>query len=536
VLVVVGGPGPTDPTDRFDPTAALRTTAAAVVPVSGSERDVEGAVDRAVRDHTADLVLLVRATTRGLTDHWFERVAATLDRDQVVAAAPVLVHPARPLAAATEHDLLVRSAGLAVRAGADGVPVATAVDAGEAVGPGGIPHPVDAVTAAALVVERAAYLSAGGLASLGDLDAAVADLCVRLRGAGGDVLVVPDALVTDGSPVVDRAALTTPIDPAGGAWRRVVERQGARLLPPGPTTFAITVAAPSAKVAPHWGDWHLARALAAGLERLGHPVRVQTADQADSLAGRACAVHVVVRGLAPVTATPGQRHVLWIISHPEDVDDAECDAADLVVVASSRFADHLRSRTTTPVEVLLQATDPSAFHPMPPAPRHRHDVTVVARSRDVMRPAVADALAAGLRPAVYGSGWGDKVPAGLVVAEHVDHDDLPAVYASAGVVLNDHWDTMRTWGFVSNRIFDVAACGTPVLSDDLPELHELFDDLVGTWRTPDELAAAVTALRSDPDAAAARAARLRAVVLAGHTFDHRAQELLAHLRAHLSLT
>ena len=45
-------------------------------------------------------------------------------------------------------------------------------------------------------------------------------------------------------------------------------------------------------------------------------------------------------------------------------------------------------------------------------------------------------------------------------------------------MLNDHWDTMRAWGFVSNRIFDVLACGTPVISDHLPEIEELFDGAV----------------------------------------------------------
>ncbi len=103
--------------------------------------------------------------------------------------------------------------------------------------------------------------------------------------------------------------------------------------------------------------------------------------------------------------TRGQRHVLWIISHPEVIEIAELDAADLVLVASDRFAAELRTRTRTPVESFLQATDTSRFRPFPPDAAHVHDVTVVAKSRDQYRTAVADAIAGGLRPSIYGSGW-----------------------------------------------------------------------------------------------------------------------------------
>jgi spore maturation protein CgeB len=255
-------------------------------------------------------------------------------------------------------------------------------------------------------------------------------------------------------------------------------------------------------------------------------VTVQTADQADGLAGRARDVHLVLRGLQPVRRSAGQRHVLWIISHPEAIDDAELDAADLVLVASPRFADHLRHRTSTPVEVMLQATDQRRFRPRPVDPAHRHDVTIVAKTRDELRPAVSDALAAGLRPAIYGSGWRGLVDPDLVVADHVDNGILPVVYSSAGVVLNDHWHTMRAGRFVSNRLFDVLACGTAVISDPVEGTDELFDGAVLEYHTPDELRALADQVLAAPEAARQLAERGRKVILASHTFDHRARQLI----------
>ncbi|MGH9025397.1 MAG: glycosyltransferase family protein, partial [Acidimicrobiia bacterium] len=245
-----------------------------------------------------------------------------------------------------------------------------------------------------------------------------------------------------------------------------------------------------------------------------------------------CDVRLVVRGRKPVRRSAGQHHVLWVISHPETLDDSECDESDLVLVASSRFAAYLRTRTTTPVAVFLQATDHRRFRALPPDPRHAHPVAVVAKTRDVLRPVVADALAAGLRPAIYGTGWQSFVDPALVVADYVANDELPVVYSSIGVLLNDHWSTMQSWGFVSNRLFDALACDTPVISDDLPEVSEIFGDAVPTYRDPAELRHHVDVVLGNPGAARARAAEGRRRILEAHTFDHRARSLLELLEQH----
>lgn len=490
----------------------------------------------AMADH--GLVCLRSSAAEPVDGEWLARLASALG-PEVAAAGPVLLHPDRGGLRAAPADLTVRDAGLRLRLDHDGAPILEPLGAGEPWRPSGA-RDVDALAPVCLVVDRAAVASCGGLAhaasgrgaSLGE---AVADLCVRLRGSGRRVVVVPEV------PVVDRRPLDAGA-PCGGQdalarWPGLLERHGAALRRAAAPSddrlsFALTVAAPSAKVAARWGDTHLAEGLAAALRRSGCEARVGALDAADGPVARSRDVHVVLRGLEPVARTPGQRHVLWVISHPEAVDDRELDEADLVLVASTRFAAALRARTSTPVEVLLQATDAHRFRPCPPDPRHAHAVTVVARSRDVLRSAVADALAAGLRPAIYGSGWAQLVDPDLVVADHVPNEDLPTVYCSAGVVLSDHWDTMRAWGFVSNRLFDVLACGVPVISDDLPELDEIFDGTVPAYRSSEHLRELVEADLADPAQARRRAERGRALVLAGHTFDHRAAELLAAVRRH----
>jgi hypothetical protein len=473
-----------------------------------------------------------------LEPDWLARLVDVLD-DQTVAATPMLVHPRRPLSSSTPHDLRVRELGLdVVDTDATG-PTVVAHRAGGAPTPSDAPFDVAAGSSACLVVDRNAFDEAGGLAPIDDLDAAMVDLCGRIRAGGKRVLAVPSSVVVDQRPVRSRRSLATPIDPSSAAWRAVVDRQGpalAQLARGARVTehlrIALTVAAPSARAASMWGDWHLGQALARSLRRRGHSVRLQRLDQADDLAGRSCDVHVVLRGQTAVKRTPGQRHVLWLISHPESVEQHECDDADLVLVASERYAAHLRARTSTPVEVLLQATDQRRFRPCPPDPRHGHAVAVVASTRHVFRPSVRDALDVGLRPAIYGAGWQEFVDRELIIADYVRNEELPAVYSSIGVLLNDHWDTMRSWGFVSNRLFDALACGTPIVSDHLPELSELFGDAVASYADADGLHDAVHAALDDPVAARHRAAAGRERVLDAHTFDHRAGELVGALARH----
>ena len=97
------------------------------------------------------------------------------------------------------------------------------------------------------------------------------------------------------------------------------------------------------------------------------------------------------------------------------------------------------------------------------------------------------------------------------------------------ILLNDHWDTMRAWGFVSNRLFDALACAAPVVSDFLPEIRDLFGEAVGTYTEPTGLRTWIEAALADPAAARGRSEVGRARILAGHTFDHRARTLTSAL-------
>jgi spore maturation protein CgeB len=106
------------------------------------------------------------------------------------------------------------------------------------------------------------------------------------------------------------------------------------------------------------------------------------------------------------------------------------------------------------------------------------------------------------------------------------------------VVLNDHWEEMRVDGFISNRLFDAAAAGARVVTDDVAGLGDIFGRSVQVARNTDELVRLTTApdldaIFGDDDERRAVAARVHAE----HSFDARARELLKvalELRASMS--
>jgi spore maturation protein CgeB/GT2 family glycosyltransferase len=291
-------------------------------------------------------------------------------------------------------------------------------------------------------------------------------------------------------------------------------------------SFCLKIGAPNREVAPNWGDLHFAESFARELRRRGHRTLIQTLDEWEDEAGLSYDVVLHLKGLSRFHPKPGQFNVLWSISHPAELTGEECDGYDLVAVASPLFAARLQERTATPVMVLEQATDPWVMRP-DHTPELAHELVYVANSRGVLRPIARDLLPTERDLAIWGTLWEGLIDTTQLVAEHVPNDELHRVYSSAGIVLNDHWDDMREHGYISNRVYDALACGALVLSDEVPGIAERFGEAVAVYRSAEELHELVERLLADPAERRRRGELGRATVLAGHTFAHRVEELLA---------
>jgi spore maturation protein CgeB len=97
------------------------------------------------------------------------------------------------------------------------------------------------------------------------------------------------------------------------------------------------------------------------------------------------------------------------------------------------------------------------------------------------------AIEEGFDVAVYGYNWQGIVPDEMYKAPYIENTQLNQYYSSAKIVLNDHRPDMKEKGFINNRIYDVTATGTMVISDYMPEIKEAYGDTIPMYKTKEEL-------------------------------------------------
>ncbi|MCT9818765.1 hypothetical protein N3K63_00550 [Microbacterium sp. W1N] len=287
--------------------------------------------------------------------------------------------------------------------------------------------------------------------------------------------------------------------------------------------WAIKTAAPAGLGAEWWGDTHFARGLAAALRELGQDVVIDSIGARDRPSHHLDDVELVLRGPEAIAPHTHATSLMWIISHPDQIAPDETAQFDHVFAASESWARYARP-TLGAIETLLQCTDARQFHPTGVANSDR--IVFVGTARGIPRPSVIEPIRAGFEVDVIGPDWTGWIPASSVVATGISNTELPALYESAHVVLNDHWPAMQRAGFVSNRLFDVVAAGGRAISDSVDGIDELFGGMVQTYETIPEL---LTLLSRDPHELFPQgdiATAISRAVREQHSFDARAATLL----------
>ncbi|MBL0747337.1 glycosyltransferase family protein [Nocardioides baculatus] len=379
-----------------------------------------------------------------------------------------------------------------------------------------------------VVVPETVITSRTAYALPDELIGAMSSLSRSPAAAGPDR--APELLARAGLEVTDernRRITADPEDPAAPSALvpELVVRpiQGIHETPPR-LRWAIDIAAPAAQRGDRWGDTYFARSLADALERRGQHVAIDRRDARGRDSRDHDDVLLVLRGLDRVAPRPGLLNVEWIISHPDMIAPDEVAGFDHVYAASTSWAERMTREWGTTIEPLLQCTDTRWFHPDRAEPDTGPALLFVGNSRGVYRYAVRSALAIGADLTLHGNDWTEFVEREQIASGGVDNREVGVLYASAGIVLNDHHLDMRRDSFASNRLFDAAACGARILSDRIDGL-EIFGGLVLPFDNEHELARLVQPpYDAFPDDAARRAIAER--VMAEHSFDKRAETLV----------
>ena len=294
--------------------------------------------------------------------------------------------------------------------------------------------------------------------------------------------------------------------------------------------WVIKCPAPDSEKKVRWGDYAYAVALKRYLDRMGKYTVIDLYE--DWNCEEDADVVLVLRGrefYRPDRRNEKCLYIMWNISHPEMVTEEEYQLYDVICVGSLHYAKELQKKITVPVVPLLQCTDTELFYPDQEAEKHRgKDYLFIGNSRNVARPCVLWAAKDKLPLKIWGAGWKAMLGPDKTMVQDVfiENSDIPALYRSARVTLNDHWKDMLDYQFVNNRIFDALACGLPVISDCCDELREIFPDAVLYYSNQEEFRKCVAQLENDYDAIKARVDAQWPMIKEKYSFEARAKELV----------
>ena len=272
------------------------------------------------------------------------------------------------------------------------------------------------------------------------------------------------------------------------------------------------------------GDFFLADDLRIGFEKLGYKVEYRFRESYDDLKlGRAGNV-LYFKGYYNFERLPGiesdkRKRVLYLY-YIEGWNETILKEVDVVASASQRLIrENIAALGVTAVYV-PQFTNPDRFKPVHGGETKKYSVLFVGSNHTHKgRRSVSYAAEAGADLSVFGKFWEQTLEPRYLKGSYIDNDELYQYYGGADIVLNDHREDMRYFGFVSNRIYDVTAAGGFVFTDYLPEIEAVYGDSVAMYKDFDEFKEKLSYYLAHPEVRMEMVQRARNITLKNFTND-----------------
>lgn len=235
------------------------------------------------------------------------------------------------------------------------------------------------------------------------------------------------------------------------------------------------------------GDFFLANDLKKGFEKLGYKVSYRFREDYDDLKLGNAGNILYFKGYYNFKHLPGvkkdnRKRVLYLYYveafHPDILGEV-----DRIACASQKMIDEVIKPGGYDGVHVPQFTNPERFRPTPKEQDKAFKVLFVGSNYTTQgRKSVDYAILANADLAVFGKFWKKSLDLKYLKGEFIDNDELYKYYANADIVLNDHREDMRYYGFVSNRIYDVTATGGFVLTDYMPEVEQAYGNSVAMYK------------------------------------------------------
>lgn len=270
------------------------------------------------------------------------------------------------------------------------------------------------------------------------------------------------------------------------------------------------------------GDFFLADDLKVGLEKIGYKVEYRFREDYQNLKLGNAGNILYLKGYydfehLPDVKNDGRKRVLYLY-YIEGLHDNILKEVDAVACASQKLIDEMIKPVNAHAYYVPQFTNPERFK----STNDTKKTTVLfvgSNHSRKGRKSVDYAIKAGADLSVFGKFWDTFLEPQYLKGQYIDNDELYKYYAGADVVLNDHREDMRYYGFISNRIYDVVASGGFVFTDYLPEIEQVYGDSIATYKDFDEFKEKLAYYLNNPDMRRQMAESARQITLENFTND-----------------
>ncbi len=268
------------------------------------------------------------------------------------------------------------------------------------------------------------------------------------------------------------------------------------------------------------GDFFLADDLKQGLQKLGYKVEYRFRENYEDLKLGDIGNVIYFKGYYNFEHLPdaedkndGRKRVLYLY-YVEGLKPEILSEVDVVACASKKFIKEMVTPAGVAATYIPQFTNPDRFKPSAKEADKAYPVLFVGSDHTGFgRKSVDYAVLAGANLSVFGKFWEKSLQPDVLKGNFIENNELYRYYASADIVLNDHREDMRYYGFISNRIFDVTASGGFILTDYLPEIEEVYGDSVATYKDYYEFKEKLEYYLAHPEERAEMAQRAREITL-----------------------